>query len=518
MVTDFDSLPLVPAPAAGRMLGGKCILGSDTCVSLPARLGRFFEFFGEALAGLVEVDSGATIVVALEGSVEGEETDEGYSLSVTREGISLRGATEAGVFRGLQTLLQLIEGFTVSAGGAGGGTTCELPCLEIKDAPAFAWRGIMLDVARHFLGVAEVKAFIDRLARLKFNVFHWHLTDDQGWRVEILSRPELTRIGSMRAESPSRGDATVMDGTPYGPFFYTQEEIREVVAYARARSILVVPEIDLPGHVRAALACYPELGCTRGPYAVRTTWGIEEDVLCLGNPASLDFVRDVLGEICDLFPGPFVHIGGDEVPHERWMRCPCCREAARREGLANPKELQRLFTRAVEAFLAERGKRAVGWDEILDEGPSADTIVASWRGVEGGIKAAAAGNDVVMCPFTHCYLDYRESDAPGQVIGAPNGLVTTLEKCYSFEPRDPSLTPEQAAHVIGVQGNLWTEYMWSAEDVARMAFPRAHAIAEIGWTPSARRDFSSFTRRLAKLRCVSAGRRAGDRVEINAPA
>lgn len=520
MTPAFDELPLVPAPAFGRMLAGKCVVGSDAKIFLPTALAHFLAPLKEALAGFGETsaDRGvaeAEIAVSLDSAHGGKETDEGYTLAVAPGRVTLCGATEAGVFRGLQTFFQLLEGFTVGGKFEGLAGACELPCLEIKDAPAFAWRGIMLDVARHFLTVPEIKAFLDRLARLKFNVFHWHLTDDQGWRVEIKSRPELTTIGAVRAESPIPGDAATMDGTPYGPFFYTRDDIREIVAHAQARSIVVVPEIDLPGHVRAVLACYPELGCTRGPYTVRSDWGIEEEVLCLGNPASLDFVRDVLGEICELFPGPFVHIGGDEAPDGRWLHCPCCREAARQAGLASPKALQKTFTRAIERFLAERGKRAVGWDEILDESPSADTVIASWRGAEGGIRAAATGNDAIMCPFTHCYLDYRDSEAPGQVLGAPNGLVTTLEKCYSYEPRDPGLTPEQAAHIIGVQGNLWTEYMWSAEDVNRMAFPRAHALAEIGWSPAERRDFPSFLRRLGKLRRPREKQPIGGREEIN---
>lgn len=519
MMSTFEELPLVPAPASGRMLAGKCMLSADASLSVPGSLSHLRVFLGEGLSGLAEARAGeapAEIVLLLDAAGSGEGSDEGYALTVVPGKVTLRGATEAGVFRGLQTFLQLVEGCSSRSDGfADVGLVCELPCLEIKDSPAYAWRGIMLDVARHFLGVAEIKAFLDRLARLKFNVFHWHLTDDQGWRVEINSRPELTTIGSIRAESPVPGDVATMDGTPYGPFFYTQDEIREVVAYARERSILIVPEIDLPGHVRAVLACYPELGCTRGPYEVRTDWGIEEEVLCLGNPATLDFVRDVLGEICELFPGPFIHIGGDEVPHERWMQCPCCQEAARKAGLASPKDLQKHFTHAVETFLAGRGKRAVGWDELLDEEPGPDTIIASWRGVEGGIKAAAAGNDAIMCPFTHCYLDYRDSDAAGQVLGAPNGQVLTLEKCYSYEPRDPRLSPEQAARIIGVQGNVWTEYMWSAKDVNRMVFPRAHAIAEIGWSTPERRDYSSFLRRLGGLRPPGARRRAFASREFN---
>ena len=359
---------------------------------------------------------------------------------------------------------------------------------------------MMLDVSRHFLIPAEVKALIDRFAGLKLNVFHWHLTDDQGWRIEIKSRPELTVIGSVRPASPLASDRTKPDGIPYGPFFYTQEEIRDVVEYARQRSVMIVPEIDLPGHVVAALACYPELSCTGGSFEVRTAWGIEDDVLCLGNPAALEFVFDVLGEIAGLFPGPFLHIGGDEAPTTRWEHCPCCQAAAKKAGIGPVEGLRKLFVRQLENFLAARGKRAVCWDEVLDDDPGTGTVVASWRGVEAGIQAAARGNDVIMCPHTYCYLDYRLNDDPGQVLGAPNGLYISLEDCYGYDPVDGTLTPEQATHILGPQGNIWTEYMWSAADVNQMTFPRAHAIAEIGWTPRARRDFTAFERRLATVR------------------
>lgn len=481
--TDFDALPLIPAPASGRLLPGTFALGRDTLVTAPAALTAARDTLRALLAELpADPAATGTITLGLDATLVGDET---HRLHITPAGITLRGATPTAILRGLQTLRQLIASAPLA-----------LPCVEIEDRPAFAWRGVMLDVARHFFTVPEVKAFLDKIARLKFNVFHWHLTDDQGWRIEIKSRPELTRHGSIRAESPLREDRKRGDGTPYGPFFYTQDEIREVVAHATALGVTVVPEIDLPGHVMAVLACYPELGCTGGPYEVRRTWGIEKDVLCIGNPASLDFARDVLGEVVALFPGPFVHIGGDEVPRDRWQECPICQAAIREHGLADEVALQGRFMREIETFLATHGKRPIGWDELLEVKPGARTVIASWQGIEAGQEAAAAGHDVIMCPLTHCYLDYRMTDAPGQHVGATHGKTIPLEKCYGFDPLAAPLQPEHHPRILGLQGNLWTECVWTVADLDSLLFPRAQALAEVAWTPSARRDFASFTRRL----------------------
>lgn len=496
----FDDLPLIPAPASGRLLPGELALTSDTTVETAEALSELREVLLDRLSMLNHsVAEGTFIHLSLSAHPGMSGSDEGYALRILASGVRLSAGTQAGIFRGLQTLGQLIDGFTIPGEYAGAPSACVLPCLEIDDAPRFRWRGMMLDVSRHFLTVPEVKALLDQFAALKFNVFHWHLTDDQGWRVEIKSRPELTAVGATRATSPRPDDRKKPDGVPYGPYYYTQEEIREVVEHARQRSVTIVPEIDLPGHMVAALASYPSLGCSGGPYAVSTTWGVEEDVLCLGKPTTLAFVFDVLGEIASLFPGPFLHVGGDEVPTTKWLMCPCCQAATRKAGVAPGEGLRKVFFREVENFLAKRGKRAVCWDEVLDDDPAAATIISSWRGVEAGVEAAARGNDVVMCPHTHCYLDYRCSDAPGQRLGAPNGLFLSLKDCYDYDPVDPNLNPQQASHILGLQGNIWTEYMWSADDVNAMVFPRAHAIAEVGWSPRSRRHFLSFQRRLAAL-------------------
>lgn len=356
----------------------------------------------------------------------------------------------------------------------------------------------MLDCARHYFRPDFVKHYIDLAALHGMSVFHWHLTDDQGWRIEIKAYPELTRTGAMRRSSPLPGAPGHQDGTPYGPWFYTQDQIREIIDYASQRHIEIIPEIDLPGHVVAALACYPELGCTGGPYEVRTTWGIEDHVLCLGNPEALRFSLKVLAEAVSLLPGSYIHIGGDEVPENRWQECPRCLEAARKAGLAGVSGLRQAYTHALEDFLQSHGKRAIGWDEILDQSPRTDTIIASWRGTESGIRAAALGNDVVMCPHTHCYLDYRfTTDIPvNQGPGAPHDHIITLEKCYHYDPAASITDPAVRRHIIGLQGNLWSEYIWTEEDLHTMAFPRAHALAEVGWSPASRKDFAAFQRRL----------------------
>lgn len=492
----FEDLPLIPAPASGRLLPGELRLGADCPIDSAAELTDLGADLRDRLSQLEgSGDNDGFIRLCLRPARNDSESEESYELSVLPEGVEVNAPSRAGIFRGLQTLLQLIDASTEQGDYAGAPACCVLPCLEIEDAPRFAWRGMMLDVARHFFTVEEVKAFIDRMARLKFNVFHWHLTDDQGWRVEIKSRPELTVTGAVRPSSPQPTNRMKSDETVYGPFFYTQDEIRQVVEYASQRSIMIVPEIDLPGHVVAALACYPELGCTKGPYAVRTTWGVEDHVLCLGNPASLDFVFDVLGELTGLFPGPFFHVGGDEVPVVQWQECACCQGAAAAAGIAPVEGLRRLFVAEIERFLAARGKRAVGWDEVVADDPSDRTLIAAWRSVEEGVKAAAQGYEVIMCPHTSCYLDYPSSNKSGQILGSPHGFVTTLEDCYRFDPVD-EIAPAQVGQVVGLQANVWTEYMWSAADVDEMAFPRACAIAEIGWSPRARRDFSGFERRL----------------------
>ena len=413
---------------------------------------------------------------------------EGYRLAIGPTGVVLRHSKGAGRFYGLQTLQQLVDAAPRRDGRP------VLDAVTITDAPRFAWRGVHLDVGRHFQPVAFIKRTLDLMARYKLNTFHWHLTEDQGWRIEIKKYPRLTQVGSCRKETilEKHFDPYVGDGTPYCGF-YTQDEIREVVAYAAARQITVVPEIEMPGHSVAALAAYPELGCTPGPFEVMTIWGVSDDIYC-PSEATFTFLQDVLTEVLALFPSPFIHIGGDEAPKVRWQASPLAQEIIRREGLKDEHELQSWFIRRIDRWLAARDRRLIGWDEILEGGLAPGAAVMSWRGISGGIAAAMAGHDVVMTPTSHLYFDYYQGDARFEPL-AIGGLVT-LEQVYGYEPIPDTLTATQATHILGAQGNLWTEYLKTPAQIEYMLFPRALALAEVTWSPRAARDWTSFERRL----------------------
>lgn len=414
--------------------------------------------------------------------------DEGYLLEVDVDRISIQAAKPAGVFYGIQTLRQLIQNSTegekiVSA-------------VEIRDKPRFQWRGMMLDVGRHFYSVEFVKRFIDLLALHKMNVFHWHLTEDQGWRIEIKKYPRLTQIGSQRAESQTAEDRERFDGKIHAGF-YTQEEIRQIVAYAASRFITIVPEIEMPGHSSAALASYPELGCTGGPYQVQTTWGIKKDVYCGGNEDVYTFLEDVLSEVLELFPSPVIHVGGDEAPKMRWRDCPKCQAIIETQGLKNEDSLQSYFITRIEKFLNARGRKLIGWDEILEGGLAPNAMVMSWRGIEGGIQAASAGHDVVMSPTSHCYFDYYQSKNPDEPPGPYwEGAYLPLETVYAYEPIPEELSTDQARYIRGAQGNIWTEFIATEDHLEYMAFPRGTALAEVVWSAPGQRDFQDFLRRL----------------------
>ncbi|MFN8531168.1 MAG: beta-N-acetylhexosaminidase [Anaerolineae bacterium] len=412
---------------------------------------------------------------------------ESYHLRVTPDQMEIRAGSAAGLFYGMQTLRQLLPP-TPQPDAA-----LTIPAVTIDDAPRFRWRGLHLDVGRHFFPIAFVKKFIDALAAHKYNVFHWHLTEDQGWRIEIKQYPRLTEVGSRRSATPIPADRTKPDGVPYGGF-YTQEEIREVVAYAAQRFITVVPEIEMPGHALAALASYPELGCVGHGYQVGTTWGILEDVFCAGNEDTFTFLQNVLTEVLDLFPSEYIHIGGDECPKVRWEHCPKCQAAIKREGLKDEHELQSYFIRRMEAFLNQQGRRLVGWDEILEGGLAPNATVMSWRGTEGGIAAAAAGHDVIMSPTTTVYLDYYQSEDTDNEPPAIGGYIP-IEHVYAFNPVD-GVPADKVSHVLGGQGNIWSEYMPTGAQVEYMVYPRACALAEALWTAPASRSFDDFAHRL----------------------
>ncbi|HOO98695.1 MAG TPA: beta-N-acetylhexosaminidase [Bacteroidales bacterium] len=420
---------------------------------------------------------------------------EGYVLDITSKHIKITAGTAAGFFYAVQSLRQLMPP-AVEEASIVDGLEISVPACLITDEPAFGYRGMHLDVGRHMFPVAAIKKYIDMLALHKMNTFHWHLTEDQGWRIEIKKYPALTETGAYRNETVighAGRPPLKYDGTRYGGF-YTQEEVKEVVAYAKERFITVIPEIEMPGHALAALASYPELSCTGGPFEVGEKWGVYEDIFCAGREETFTFLQDVLSEVISLFPGTYIHIGGDEAPKARWEKCRLCQKRIRDEGLADEHELQSYFIQRIEKFLLANGKRLIGWDEILEGGLAPEATVMSWRGIKGGIAAAKEKHDVIMTPNSHVYLDYYQAEPAGEPLAI--GGYLPLEKVYSFNPLPAELTPEEQKHILGVQGNVWTEYIATPEHMEYMAFPRAFAIAETGWTPDRLKDFEDFLARL----------------------
>ncbi|BFV59054.1 beta-N-acetylhexosaminidase [Kitasatospora sp. CMC57] len=433
--------------------------------------------------------------------LDGSLAPEAYRLSVSPDGVRLSAGAPAGAFLGVQTLRQLL-GPDAYRRAPLRRTGWVLPYTEIEDAPRFGWRGVLLDVSRHFLPKADVLRFLDLMAVHKLNVLHLHLTDDQGWRIEIKRYPRLTQVASWRERSMVGFRAAERrNEEPHGGF-YTQDDLREIVAYADARHITVVPEIDLPGHSQAAISAYPELGNTdvvdTAGLSVWTDWGISDNVLNVSEP-TLRFFEGVLEEVLEIFPSQFVHLGGDECRKEQWKLSPAAQRRIEGLGLADEEELQSWFIGHFDSWLAERGRRLIGWDEILEGGLAPGAAVSSWRGYQGGVAAAKAGHDVVMCPEQHVYLDHRQ--AAGEDEPIPVGFVRTLEDVYRFEPVPAELDAAAAARVIGTQANLWTEFMNDARDVDYRAFPRLAAFAEVAWSDLPRepaaRDWPDFERRMA---------------------
>lgn len=421
---------------------------------------------------------------------------EGYVLTTTSEGIQINGQTENGVFYGCQTLRKSIP-------AEAQGVDILLPAGSIKDEPRFTYRGMHLDVCRHFFPLEFIKEYIDLVALHNMNTFHWHLTDDQGWRIEIKKYPKLTEVGSKRnCTVVGKARSGKYDNIPYGGF-YTQEQAKEIVKYAQERYITVIPEVDLPGHMLAALAAYPDMGCTGGPYKVSPDWGIFEDVLCIGNEQSMQFLEDVMAEITEIFPSKLVHIGGDEAPRTRWAKCPKCQARIKAEGLKTDKQhtaedrLQSYCMTRIEKFLNSKGRQIIGWDEILEGDVAPNATVMSWRGTSGGIKAAQMGHDVIMTPNLYCYFDYLQTaDSKDEPLGI--GGYVPVEKVYSLDPT-AALTEEQAKHILGAQANLWTEYIATTEHAEYMILPRMAALAEVQWTQPEKKDYADFTQRLPRL-------------------
>ena len=418
---------------------------------------------------------------------------EEYFLQVKPDGVNVEASAFGGFFYAIQTLKQMLPAEVY--GNQKANAAWLLPCVTILDAPRFDYRGIHMDPCRHFWSVEETKRYIDIAATYKLNRLHWHLTEDQGWRMEIKKYPKLTEVGAWRNGTCIGKDFDSNDGIRYGGF-YTQDEMREIVAYAAERNITVIPEVDLPGHMVAALAAYPELGCTGGPYEVWTRWGVSEDVLCVGKEETFTFLEDVLTEVMDIFPSEYIHIGGDECPKDRWRNCPLCQARIKQLGLkahdnfSAEEELQAYVTSRIQKFLNDHGRKIIGWDEILDGSLAPGATVMSWRGTEGGIRAAELGFDVVMTPNSHMYIDYyqsRERDKEPLCIG---GYVP-VEKVYSYEPYE-GMTPGTEDHILGVQANLWTEYVTSPEFLEYMLLPRMCALSEVQWCNADRKDYTRF--------------------------
>ncbi len=427
---------------------------------------------------------------------EAGENAEGYRLTADRSGITVTGATEAGVFYGVQTLRKAIP--------FSNGEEVVLPAVEINDYPRFAYRGAHLDVSRHFFNTDSIKRFIDMLALHNINRFHWHLTDDQGWRIEIKKYPKLSTVAAERDETVIGRNTGVYDGVHYGPFFYTQEECRDIIRYAAERHITVIPEIDLPGHMQAAIAAYPEFGCTGGPYEVWKMWGVSDNVLCAGNDATLKFIEDVLEEVIAVFPSEYIHIGGDECPKEQWKKCPKCQARIKALGIKGDDKhsaemyLQSFVISHAEKFLNSKGRQIIGWDEILEGGLAPNATVHSWRGIDGGLEAARQGHNCIMSPNNFLYFDYYQTKYIDDEPLCIGGYVP-VEKVYSFEPMHESLTPEQQKYIIGVQANLWTEYIPDFKRVEYMELPRMAALCEVQWCKPENKDYEDFKTRLLQL-------------------
>lgn len=408
-----------------------------------------------------------------------------YTLQVDKKGVSIAGDNEAGVFYGVQSLIQL---FPVQKS-----SSLVIPFVSINDYPRFQYRGLMLDVGRHFFPIDFVKRYIDYIALHKMNYFHWHLTEDQGWRIEIKKYPLLTSVGGYRNNTiighfPGTGN----DNTRHGGF-YTQDQVKEIVAYAAKRYITVVPEIEMPGHSSAALTAYPYLGCTGGPYKVQETWGVFNELYCAGNDSVFTFLQNVLDEVIPLFPSKYLHIGGDEAPKVRWKACPKCQKRIKDNNLKDEHELQSYFIQRMEKYVNSKGKTIIGWDEILEGGLAPNAVVMSWRGEKGGIEAARQNHDVIMTPTTYVYFDYSQTKKDDSLT---IGGFLTLEKVYNYEPFPKELTPEQSSHILGAQANLWTEYIASPHKAEYMLFPRVSALSEVVWSPAQQKDWLDFKKRL----------------------
>ncbi|EFN91381.1 glycosyl hydrolase family 20, catalytic domain protein [Prevotella amnii CRIS 21A-A] len=495
------SYDVIPLPQSIVMVKGKSfILNSNTTIfcsskdDLMQKNAYFLSCYIADLTGLklkvsdIKPKKGNYIELLLNNkNIKGEEA---YTININNKNIKISGFTSAGVFYGVQTLRKSLPICNAI------NNPIVLPAAEIKDAPRFKYRGMMLDCSRHFFSIDFIKKFIDLIALHNMNTFHWHLNDDQGWRIEIKKYPKLVEIGSVRTGTVMGRNSDVDDSIKYGGY-YTQEQCREIVEYARQRHITVIPEIDMPGHMKAALASYPNLGCTGGPYKVGHNWGVYYDVLCIGNEDTFKFVEGVLDEVIDIFPSRYIHIGGDETPTKRWSECSKCEKIMQKEGLPINK-LQAYFTNRIEKYLNSKGRSIIGWDEILDGDINKSATIMSWRGIEPGEKGAKMGHDVIMSPTSHCYFDYAQTK---EQYSEPLTQVHSLdvEQVYSLDPAPKTMSEESKKHILGVQANLWTEYISNPNLATYMLLPRMAALSEVQWTSPEQKDFKQFKIRATRL-------------------
>lgn len=494
-ILSFQSLysqNIIPKPVMMNIMEGTFEINERTILSPNSEdVYKDAEIFNEYMKSVygieLKIEPNCAIesnIIMLDKSGSDDIPKNGYEMRITRFEIIIHGE---GMHYALQTLKQLLP--------YNDSKMYNLPCLYILDYPRYDYRGMHLDVSRHFFSKDFVKKYIDYIAMYKMNYFHWHLTDDQGWRIEIKKYPKLTDVGAWRKGTLTgkyKNESRTYDTLKYGGY-YTQEDIKEIVAYANDRHITVIPEIEMPGHSLAALASYPEFSCIGGPFEVAREWGVFEDIFC-PKEETFKFLQDILSEVIELFPGQYIHIGGDEAPKDRWKSCQYCREFMKKEGLKDENELQSYFTGRIEKFINSKGKTIIGWDEIIEGGLAPNAVVMSWRGIKGGIEATKQNHNVIMTPVGYCYFDYYQGKPESEPIAI--GGYTTVEKVYSFEPTPDSLSAEQQRYILGAQGNVWTEYMVTPDKIEYMVFPRICALAEVQWSQASNKNYDEFVGRL----------------------
>ena len=506
---DYAKVVPVPDKIVPNAKGGSYELSASTRIyytSGQADMARNAQFLAQYIKDMTKLSLTPAAVkgkgkdgISLVLAPKAKFAPEAYEISVDKKGVTITGKTAAGVFYGIQTLRKSLP-ILQSA------EAVELPAARVEAAPRFGYRGMMLDCSRHFFPVKFVKEYIDLIALHNMNRLHWHISDDQGWRFSVPGYPKLTEVGSKRAQTVLGHNSEVEDGTPYGGY-YTDDEIRDIVKYAAERYITIVPEVDMPGHMMAALASYPELGCTGGPYKTGEYWGVYPDILCAGNEKVYSFIKDVLNHVCDLFPGQYIHIGGDESPRVRWEHCPKCQAMIAKLGLkdkdgqAKEALLQGYFANRVQKYLETKGRRVIGWDELLGCDVDTSATIMSWRGAEPGAKGAALGHDVIMSPSTSLYFDHYQSKNTGEEPMAIGGF-SDVKNVYNTEPVAPELDAKAKAHIIGVQANLWTEYIASPNYAEYMVLPRMAALSEVQWLQPSEKNYDAFLKRVDGLRHI----------------